>query len=459
MWPVSADDISILRRSDKFDAAWYMSTYPDVEATGMDPAVHYLRYGFRLGRDPGPDFSTRFYQNAFASLVGEAEPLTALTHAQSGAGDSGLQPDPGHVLLGAQRVFATGAHHRALQLAEQYLGADKRHTLNILQANAALAEKDRLGWHEAVNAYLTHYDMEPILLSEGGVDRFHDLAASPARPVEGGPRVSVIMPVRNASDTVEHAIWSVLNQSWKNLEIIAVDDCSMDDSWKVLQKLARKDSRLRVRRLSRNVGPYVARNVALENVTGDWVTCHDSDDWAHPRRLELHMAEALSGATPIRASLTYMVRMQPSGYFDTIVNANPFSPDGVTRISSVSALYEARFLREKLGTWDSVRVGADSEMIARAEAVLGEKIRQFPQIGMICLSTEQGLTRDPVLGVRLKGRLSEARAAYKLSWEAVHMTRPRDQLYLPFPQETRRYQGDFGFDVPHEDILAACRKD
>lgn len=449
MWPVSAEDLRLLRKSEEFDADWYISRYPDVQAVGLDPAVHYLRYGYRIGRDPGPAFSTRFHQHAFADLVGESEPLTALAKID--------QPHvtPGHVLLAAQRVFATGEHQRALTLADRYLSDEDRHTLNILQANAALAQGDQSGWVRAVNGYLAHFDMEPVTLSAPGQTRFQQLATAPTAAITDGPKISVLMAVHNARASITQAVRSILTQSWQNLELLVVDDCSRDDSWAILQSLAAQDPRMHVRRLPVNVGPYVARNLALETASGNWITCHDGDDWAHPRRLELHMQEVQSAKTSCPASLTYMVRMQPDGYFDTIVNANPFSPDGVTRISSVSALYEAGFLRDKLGFWDSVRVGADSEMIARAEAVSGKPIVRFSQLGMICLSTEQGLTRDPVLGVRLSGHLSPARAAYKACWNTAHMSRRRNEMYLPFPQKTRRYQGDFGFDVPYDDILVA----
>ena len=451
MWPIAAEDLWLLRNSKEFDAEWYLSRYPDVRAVGLDPAVHYLRYGFRIGRDPGPDFSTRFYQHAFASQVKGREPLTTLARQQQ------PEVDRHRVFLAAYRVFETGAHQQALELANRYLGVNERHTLDILRANVALAERDDLGWLTAVNAYLSHFGMASISLAqpvEPESSHFDRLTARPVTPVRDGPMISVLMAVHNASSSLEQAVRSVLNQSWQNLELIIVDDCSSDDSWAVLQGLATEDARVQLRHLPVNVGPYVARNLALGMANGEWITCHDADDWAHPCRLETHLGTVLKSSVPDPASLTYMVRMQPNGYFDTIVNANPFSPDGVTRISSVSALYNAKFLKEKLGFWDSVRVGADSEMIARAEVVLGRDISKLSQIGMLCLSTEQGLTRDPVLGVRLRGQLSPARTAYKESWSAVHRSVPPDQLYLPFPQKNRRYQGDFGFSVPYRDIFA-----
>ena len=68
----------LLRRSGLFDAAWYRRTYPDVEAGGLDPALHYLSHGATEGRDPGPAFSTRRYEAANPDV--RATGLNALVH-------------------------------------------------------------------------------------------------------------------------------------------------------------------------------------------------------------------------------------------------------------------------------------------------------------------------------------------------------------------------------------------
>src|SRR6266511_1269046 len=54
-------DMWTIRRSGLFDAEWYLSRYPDVAASGIDPLEHYCRYGWRRGRDPNRKFSTTLY--------------------------------------------------------------------------------------------------------------------------------------------------------------------------------------------------------------------------------------------------------------------------------------------------------------------------------------------------------------------------------------------------------------
>ncbi|WP_371158142.1 glycosyltransferase family 2 protein [Jannaschia sp. 2305UL9-9] len=68
---------------DVFDADWYLDMYPDVARGALDPAVHYVCYGARLGRDPGPRFDTRYYLSAYPDLAG-AGVLPALHYVDQG---------------------------------------------------------------------------------------------------------------------------------------------------------------------------------------------------------------------------------------------------------------------------------------------------------------------------------------------------------------------------------------
>ena len=84
----------------------------------------------------------------------------------------------------------------------------------------------------------------------------------------------VMMPAWNSEDTLEAAAMSILDQTWQNLELLIVDDASHDDTWAVMEILARRDERVRITRNKVNVGPYVSKNVALGHARGDWITGH-----------------------------------------------------------------------------------------------------------------------------------------------------------------------------------------
>lgn len=69
-------DLMVLRNNPLFDSAWYLKNYPDVKKSGLDPALHYLKFGAKEGRDPGPKFSTLGYIKKHSELdVSEENPL------------------------------------------------------------------------------------------------------------------------------------------------------------------------------------------------------------------------------------------------------------------------------------------------------------------------------------------------------------------------------------------------
>jgi len=97
------------------------------------------------------------------------------------------------------------------------------------------------------------------------------------------PLISVIMPVYNAEDTVMEAAASVLNGTFKQLELILVDDGSTDDSWAKLQSI--QDPRVRLIQ-SDHQGVALASNRAAAASRAEWIARMDADDLSHPRRLE-----------------------------------------------------------------------------------------------------------------------------------------------------------------------------
>lgn len=106
----------------------------------------------------------------------------------------------------------------------------------------------------------------------------------------GGDLVSVIMPVFNAATWLRRAVDSVVQQSHRNLELIAVDDGSADDSLAILGTYARADARVRVQRQPANGGVAAARNAGLAAARGDFIAFLDADDWWHPAKLERQLA-------------------------------------------------------------------------------------------------------------------------------------------------------------------------
>lgn len=92
------------------------------------------------------------------------------------------------------------------------------------------------------------------------------------------PLISVIVPVYNVEALLPRCIDSILNQTYKNLEVLLVDDGSRDASGKICDDYALRDSRLRVFH-KENGGQSTARNLGLDAATGEYITFVDSDDW------------------------------------------------------------------------------------------------------------------------------------------------------------------------------------
>ena len=103
--------------------------------------------------------------------------------------------------------------------------------------------------------------------------------------MENNIKVSVIIPVYNSEKFICRCVDSVLNQTYKNLEIFLIDDGSPDNCPKICDEYAKKDERIRVFH-NENGGASVARNFALEKMNGDYVIFIDSDDYIKAEMIE-----------------------------------------------------------------------------------------------------------------------------------------------------------------------------
>lgn len=89
--------------------------------------------------------------------------------------------------------------------------------------------------------------------------------------------ISVIVPIYNSEKYLDNTIKSIINQTYKNLEIILVDDGSTDKSYEICKKYQKKDNRIKLFH-QKNKGVSFARNIGIENSNGEFLTFMDSDD-------------------------------------------------------------------------------------------------------------------------------------------------------------------------------------
>ena len=94
--------------------------------------------------------------------------------------------------------------------------------------------------------------------------------------------ISVIIPIYNVSEYLEQCLDSIISQSFKNIEIICIDDCSTDNSLEILKKYSSIDTRIQVFHNSENKGVSATRDSGLKIAKGDYIHFFDPDDWLEP---------------------------------------------------------------------------------------------------------------------------------------------------------------------------------
>lgn len=98
--------------------------------------------------------------------------------------------------------------------------------------------------------------------------------------------VSIITPSYKSEKFIKKTIESVILQTYQNWEMLIVDDCSPDNSNKIIENYVSKDCRIKIIKLNNSSGPAIARNKAIENAKGRFIAFLDADDVWLPQKLE-----------------------------------------------------------------------------------------------------------------------------------------------------------------------------
>lgn len=239
--------------------------------------------------------------------------------------------------------------------------------------------------------------------------------------------ISVIMTTHNCARYLELSIPSILRQTWRELELIVVDDCS-DDNQETLSLLRRfrdQDARIRVVTMDQNRGTYTCKNVGLLLCRGEWIAFQDADDYSHRDRLKKQLAACYSSGT--------------NASYCRFVNRRTREKNLV----EISLMIRTQVMKQRLGFFHSVRFGADSELRNRLPRV-GVPYVLVDEILYFCLDKwmetasnnttgrQDSLTNSNRTGIRL---------AYATAFHAFHATvTEMNRLKYPFQ--------NFPFSVP-----------
>jgi len=462
-----------------FDTSWYLKSNPDVANADINPLVHYLRHGRAEGRLPRPNVAADFEAKLWG---GFSEPAEAeLWRIFRGSGDT--LPDvqsyaqwalarwyayrgewakavemlssrrrsdlfeipafPGRVLLKADCLLHLGKAREAQELLTTAISeSGELADYCLAYANTYLSEPavgpldsdaERLAW---INRVFLAARVLPLKKARPAESLCLDNIVAPGgRRIHGLflPKISVILPLYNAERTVLTALESILQQTWRNLEVVVVDDGSSDGSADVVRSVARRDKRVVIVRHAQNMGGYAARNTGLRHARGKFITTHDSDDWSHPQKLELQ-ARALIAQPELAGVLTHWVRADPQLRFgrwrmeDRLIHR------------SMSSFMFRRSVPERIGGWDRVKVNADTEYLLRVLRVFGDSsvtaIR--PEVPLAFGRLADGsLTRHRA--THLRTQFFGLRREYHEAAMWWHRHTPADELKLPLDTSLRPF--------------------
>lgn len=407
-----------------FDSAWYLQHYSDVRQAAINPLLHYVLYGKNENRFPNEQKlkNTTAKKNnkkqVSAAPVDEKLPVKELIeHLWGGHSTSALselekvykdnkKPNKTRVLALwniIRWVYFSGKISDVLALTQTLQVLDSSNILfkervlinafssfelnkhstviSELENYVYLNPTDADGYFVLANCYLEDDRKRLELINKAFlnaglcsiklIDEEQELTINNIKGdnclTEKRPyKVSIIMPVYNAESCLETAVNSLLAQTWSTIEVIIVDDCSTDETYALAKKLAKKDHRVKALQQAINSGAYPARNLGLSHATGDFITTHDSDDWSHPQKIEQQMAYFEQDAH-LQGLCTYWIRAKKNLFFTQ--NWRPHN--SLTHWSHSSFIFRKE-VSDKLGGWDEVRVGGDTEYIWRLKAYFGE---------------------------------------------------------------------------------------
>lgn len=281
--------------------------------------------------------------------------------------------------LKTARVFGEvladlGNYDKARELLDT-TGVSKRDPgqIDLMNANEILEKGySDYEWCASVNRIYQRAGLEKIQLGTAvGATRFDSLTSLTAEAtIDKGPLISVLIPTFGGGDRIETALNSLLNQTWKNIEILVVDDGSPATELRRLREVvALYDERVRLIELDQNNGAYVARNTALKEARGKFITVHDDDDWSHPQKLQVQVEYLLDNPS-VAACFTMHVRADENVKFLRINK----SPQLVQK--NLSSLMFRDWVFDQFGTWQNVNRGGDAEFYDRLRRIGKLEVRQ-----------------------------------------------------------------------------------
>jgi glycosyltransferase involved in cell wall biosynthesis len=231
-------------------------------------------------------------------------------------------------------------------------------------------------------------------------------------------KVTVILPVYNNKNDVQKAIMSIINQTYKNWELLIINDASTDGTENILKKYS-DNSNIKIINNKKNMGCYWSLNHGISISDSPYITRIDSDDIYHRDKLKKQVQFLDNNQNYI-------------GMFTKCRIGNSTMP------KCMATLMMRRYIVDKIGYYDSVRFAADLEYKRRMFLYFGEdkfklsnEIMYFIKVRPISLSKN-----------RKTGMHTIPRELYNKNFIAWHKenTNSKEKLYMPFPLLNRPFK-------------------
>ena len=241
--------------------------------------------------------------------------------------------------------------------------------------------------------------------------------------------VSIIVTTYNSSKYIYYCIESLVRQTYKNIEIIIVDDDSEDNTMEELQKIIKIDKRIKVIRNDKNYGTYISKNIGIKYSLGEYIAFNDSDDYSMSNRIETQLNFLKNNLEFQGCNCGFISR-----------STKKLSIAEIT-------LFMRRTLIDNIGFFDSVRVAADTEYRRRAGAS-GFKIKYINQYLYTCMDRfMEGNSKGKKTSLTLSkevGINSNTRNIYRRQFEQYHnlIETKNKTPYIDFPQYNRHFTLD-----------------
>ena len=192
-------------------------------------------------------------------------------------------------------------------------------------------------------------------------------------------KVSIIVPIYNVVQYLEKCINSICNQTYKNIEIIMVDDCSTDGSRELAKELSKKDDRITFVQRSKNGGLSAARNTGMKIATGNWITFVDSDDWVREEYIR-KMVEVgkKDQADIVMSSIYYYYKngyyKEVSPFFNLTTQSSQKEKVAYSKPYAVTKLFKSSFLKKENldfpeNVWRAAEQGLIIPLLTKTEKI------------------------------------------------------------------------------------------